>query len=287
MHWPFGDRHPATRRLTASPARQRNHWAVAALGSLLVAACVTVSPAPTQEPEPSQSAPGHCPGPVTVLSRDGARQSVNDVAQALTTYAPGICQALEHDYEGPVVVELFPDQASLDANGLNARMKGYYAYSAGNRIQMVAPENEIPQFESEYPQRVLIVVHEFAHLVIASINPEAPLWLNEGIAIYTAPHEVYTRVCEHAFPFAQIPKLDTLEKSYASVPAADLFAYTLVEYIVDTYGQATVNRLLRTPTSLQDGLGVPQPVLEQEWQRFMEEHYSGGGTDVRSAGQPN
>ncbi|MBK9710791.1 MAG: hypothetical protein IPO81_05550 [Kouleothrix sp.] len=65
-----------------------------------------------------------------------------------------------------------------------------------------------------------------------------------------------------------------MERSYASVQAGDLFAYTLVDFIVNTYGQAALNRLIRAPESLQDILGVTPSEFEQRWRQYMSEHYA-------------
>jgi hypothetical protein len=216
----------------------------------------------------------HQAGIFTVYGVEGDQQAVQDVAEALQEQALQINHAFDHDYRGPVTVEIFPDQESLDRYGMNPNMQGYYAYSADRHIQMVAPRNPTTQSEVDYSQRVLIAVHEYVHLVNNAINPNMPLWLNEGVAVYMGPHDLYTYVCQNMFPFEQIPSLTEMEQSYDSVSAADLFAYALVDFIVHQYGQEKLNLLIRDPDNFEDILGVTRSKFEQHWREYMNLHYT-------------
>lgn len=214
-------------------------------------------------------------GIFTVAGIAGDEQQVEDVAEALQANFPQITQTLEVDYYEPVSVELFPDQDSLDQFGMNPEMVGFYAYSGDHRIQMVSPRNTpLTGYDPGYSQRVLIAVHEFVHLVNNAINEEMPDWLNEGIAVYVGPHEIYAYVCQHQFPFDRIPSLTDLEQSYDEVPAADLFAYTLIDFIAADYGMDTVNDLFRRPEALEEIVGLPRAEFEQQWRVYMNAHYA-------------
>jgi hypothetical protein len=98
--------------------------------------------------------------------------------------------------------------------------------------------------------------------------------LNEGAAVYVGPHGVYTYVCEKRFPFDKIPSLAALEQSYASVSAADLFAYSLVDYIVSAHGLDALNRLIRSPAEMEKILGASREQFEAGWRGYMEAHYA-------------
>ena len=213
-------------------------------------------------------------GIFTVYGVEDDQQAAQDIAKALQENAPQVNRVVEYDYRDPVTLEIFPDQDSLDHFGMNPDMQGYYAYSGDHRIQMVSPRNAMGQLKVEYSQRVLIAVHEYAHLVNNGINPNMPLWLNEGVAIYNGPHEIYTNVCQNLFPFEQVPSFSEMERSYDSVPAADLFAYALVDFIVNEYGQEKLNLLIRNPDRFEDILGTPRSEFEQHWREYMNLHYS-------------
>jgi hypothetical protein len=215
-------------------------------------------------------------GIFTVYGVDGDQQAVRDVAEALQEQALQINHTFDHDYRDPITVEIFPDQESLNQYGMNPNMQGYYAYSADGRIQMVSPRNPTPQAEVDYSQRVLIAVHEYVHLVNNAINPNMPLWLNEGVAVYMAPHDLYTYVCQNMFPFEKIPSLTEMEQSYDSVPAADLFAYALVDFIAHQYGQEKLNLLIRGPDKFEDILGDARSKFERHWREYMNQNYTKG-----------
>jgi hypothetical protein len=98
--------------------------------------------------------------------------------------------------------------------------------------------------------------------------------LNEGVAIYIGPHAMYAYVCQNRFPFAQLPTFGEMEQSYAAVPAGDLFAYALVDFIANEYGQKTLNSLMRAPDSFDEILGVTRREFEQHWRQYMNQHYA-------------
>jgi hypothetical protein len=265
----------------------------AVLVTLACAGCGTASPlvrtiptsalpsVPTKPPVTPMSSTGLRPhftlvqqtGIFTVYGVEGDGQAVQDVAEALQEQALQINRAFDYDYRDPVTVEIFPDQASLDQYGMNPDMQGYYAYSGNHRIQMVSPSKPTAQREVDYSQRVLIAVHEYVHLVNNAINPNLPLWLNEGVAVYMGPHALYTYVCQNMFPFEQTPPFRELEQSYDSVPAADLFAYAVVDFIAHEYGQEKLNLLMRNPDRLEDILGTARSEVEQRWREYMNLHY--------------
>jgi hypothetical protein len=283
------------RQLTAVLVSRQSFLLVIVI--LALTGCVTASPVarttptfapisvPTKLPlskAPATSSAGlrpsftlvHPAGIFTVYGAEGDQQAVQDVAEALQEQAFQVNRVFDYDYRDPITVEIFPDQDSLDHHGMNPEMQGYYAYSGDRRIQMVSPRNPTPQSEVDYSQRVLIAVHEYVHLVNNAINPNMPLWLNEGIAVYMGPHDLYTYVCQNMFPFEQIPSLTEMENSWDSVSAADLFAYALVDFIAHEYGQEKLNLLIRNPDKFEDILGDTRSKFEQHWREYMNLHYS-------------
>jgi hypothetical protein len=257
------------------------------IGGLLLCACSAGSPSSnstntSEYPSPYSFSKNpkltleHRSDIFTVVAVEGDLQVLQDVAEALKTFAPQVRQTLDYDYQDPVTVELFPDQNSLDKFGMNPIMQGYYAYSGDYRIQMVSPRKPTQQLGIDYSQRVLIAVHEFAHLVNSTINPDTPIWLNEGVAIYAAPHDLYDSVCQNAFSFEQKPTFEKMELSYNSVQTGDLFAYSLIEYISNTYGQETLNRLLRNPSSFEKILGVTHSGFELGWRQYLDQNCAAG-----------
>lgn len=248
----------------------------AAAATLFVSvAAVTPLPAAALTPVPAKPpfALGRRSGMFTLFAAAEDGQALADVANALQRHAPQICRDLQCDYRHPVTVELFRDQADLDRDDRSRRTRGHYAHSDGSGIQMVSPRNPLPGLPLSYETRVLIAVHEFAHLVNNAVNPRMPLWLNEGAAVFVAPHAPYAHVCRIGFPFNQVPSLRDLQESYQAVPAADLFAFSFVEFVAREHGRDVLNRLLRSPDSLELLLGAPREEIERRWRVYMEKHY--------------
>jgi len=214
-------------------------------------------------------------GQFSVFACAGDEQALKDVAVALKEHAAQVCKDLETKYAALVRVEIFADQESLDRLGMNRQMRGYYAYSGNRRIQMVSPRNPIPNVPIPYPDRVGIAVHEFVHLVNNTINADMPVWLNEGVAAFVGPHRPYSYVCLHGFPIKNVPSLLDVERSYYKVTGADLFSYSLVDYIVSEHGMPALNRLLRSPSSMEAILGIKHDEIERRWRTFIERHYVG------------
>lgn len=201
---------------------------------------------------------------------DGVPASVlDDVAAALHAGAPAVCDALEIPCDFPVAVEVFAGQAAFDQGTMNPAMRGFFALSGDGLIQMVSPANSGLD-ELSYEDGVGVAVHEFVHLALDRINPDLPDWLDEGTAVLLGPHDLYDRACHEQLPDFVPPPLADLREHYDNIPAPDLYAYTLVTYIVDTGGLHTLNRLLRSPqVSVEFMLGKSTLEVEAEWRAFV------------------
>jgi len=204
-----------------------------------------------------------------VTGSEVAPEVLQDVKNALQAQAGPICIDLQIDCRFTIMLEVFPDQQSFDRMVMNPEMGGFFAISGQNRIQMVSPDNPAPH-EISYEDGISIAVHEFVHLALDKIDPDLPAWLDEGTAVYLGPHAIYDYVCRGYFPFDQIPRLRELRENYSQVPAADLFAYSLVSYIAGEYGLDTLNALLRAPYSSEEILGVADQTLDVAWRQYIE-----------------
>ncbi len=140
---------------------------------------------------------------------------------AIQSHSEGICKSLQTRCQFPVVVELYPDQASFDEHVMDPDMRGFFAISGPpHTIQMVSPANPAPH-EISYEDGISVAVHEFTHLALDEININMPTWLDEGTAIQVGPHAPYTAFCQEKFPFETIPSFQQLEEDYNGVPAPD------------------------------------------------------------------
>lgn len=261
--------------------RVRNAFLGLVAGAWLLVGCVatTVGPQPPVSPvateEPPTAAPVTLPSPtptpeqITIEGAGVPAQVLDDIAGALRAGAPTVCDALRVACDFPVAVEVFADQAAFDRGVMNPDMRGYFALSGDGRIQMVSPANS-GRSELTYDDGVAVAVHEFVHLALDRIDPDLPDWLEEGTAVYLAPHEVYDRACRERLAGVELPSLEQMRRQYADVPAADLFAFTLVASIVATDGLDGLNALLLAPDDGERALGRPARDVERTWQEFTQ-----------------
>ena len=214
-------------------------------------------------------------GSLTLLVIRSKRSANEDVENAIKTHQDEICAQLQIECPFPITIEIYPDQASFDAHVINQDYRGFYAISGRGKIQMVSPRVPLPNMAIPYNERVLIAVHEFVHLALDEIDPDLPDWLDEGAAIYLGPHAIYDRACRQAFPFERVPGIQDLTQSYSSIPAADLFVYTLVRFIIERDGMENFNQLLRSPSRIREFSAMPPSGFESEWNSFLKQTCSG------------
>lgn len=206
---------------------------------------------------------------VTVTSEGVPTPVLDDIAAALHDYAPAICDGLDVACDFAVMVEVYPDQTALDRVIMNPDLRGAFALSGDGRIQMVSPANTGRDVLT-YDDAVGVAVHEFVHLALDRIDPELPDWLEEGTAVLLGPHDLYDRACRAQLIDFVPPPLADLREHYDDVPTPDLYAYTLVAYIVDTDGLHTLNLLLRQPeVAVEFMLGKSTLEVEAEWRAFI------------------
>ena len=125
-----------------------------------------------------------------------------------------------------------------------------------------------------------VVPHEISHQVLhqATDNPfSRPLqWLNEGLAVYwqeTGRDRFYSYALELASS-GEVPPLRTLNGSflYERDGARYAFSLTAVMYILDTWGDEGMSKLLATveegvthDDAIEQGLGITFDELDRRW----------------------
>jgi hypothetical protein len=139
---------------------------------------------------------------------------------------------------------------------------------------MISPRSPIRVAGIPYSDRVLMAV---AHLFIDEINDRVPVWLDEGIASFEGGAEGYRRICELpavANLLKSPPQIADLESSYYKLPAADVFSFTLVDYIISNHGIAALSELIRRPNEFERILGGSKAELQSRWHGFVRTRYT-------------
>ena len=130
------------------------------------------------------------------------------------------------------------------------------------------------------------IAHELAHLVIhqMTLNPynDLPIWLDEGLAMYTegalAPE--YTACLNRAIAENSLISVRSLSSPFSAYAAESLLSYaqsySLVEFLISSYGQDKMLELLLTfkqgsgyDAALEEVYGFNMDELDALWQDYV------------------
>ena len=143
------------------------------------------------------------------------------------------------------------------------------------------------------------ITHELTHLVIhqMTLNPynELPTWLDEGLAMYTEGllEPVYAACLNRAIAKNSLISVRSLSSPFSAYTAESLLSYaqsySLVEFLIDNYGQGRMLELLLTfkqgsgyDAALEKVYGFDMDGLDALWRDYVSgQHQS---TEVAAAG---
>jgi hypothetical protein len=200
-------------------------------------------------------------GPVTVYWYSGSEAFASRVAAlAHETY-----QQLANQFQVAVSpIEIYSYSGTGDLVG--ALPRGSAEWIGGQTfpshgIILVALDNN----EGEMNR---VIPHEVAHVVlwVASRNPynDLPRWLDEGLAVYQelVDKGTYRATVDQAVRSGTLPSVRMLSSNFAYSPQVARLSYassySLVEFLMQRYGQRKVVELVR---SFQGGLGYDEALL--------------------------
>ncbi|MFC2068956.1 peptidase MA family metallohydrolase [Chloroflexota bacterium] len=134
------------------------------------------------------------------------------------------------------------------------------------------------------------IAHEFTHLVIhqMTLNPysELPVWLDEGLAMYTegllGPQ--FTNILNQAITKGSLISVQSLSSPFSAHTEHSILSYaqsySLVEYLLSNYGRGMMLELLNTFSqgSTYDGAlekvyGFNTDGLDTLWQDYVSKRY--------------
>jgi hypothetical protein len=128
------------------------------------------------------------------------------------------------------------------------------------------------------------IAHELAHVAVNSIMggcyANIPLWLNEGIAVYTegTPDPQYAKLIDHAVYYDELFSLRSISEQYQEIDGDPSLTYaeslSAVQFLVSQYGHEKIRRILLAlgegytyDSALQSALGLDMDGLEDAWRK--------------------
>lgn len=204
---------------------------------------------------------------------DSADESVvADYKAVLSLHCPRVRRDLQFSGTTHYSVEIYPDQRAYDAGLTDTSVIGSPACSGGGKISLVSPRSPIRVSGISNDQRLKMAVHEYAHLLVNEISPDAPIWLAEGIACYEGSEGAYIEKGGAVSKALPVISFLAIRDNYYDTPAADVYSFLAVRYIIDTYGLDELNRLLRSPGELEGILDVSIPEFEEQWKGYLQDY---------------
>jgi len=128
------------------------------------------------------------------------------------------------------------------------------------------------------------IAHELAHVAVNSIMGGCyamiPLWLNEGIAVYSEgpPDPQYAQLIDRAVYYDELFSLRSISEEYQEIDGDPSLTYaeslSVVQFLVNRYGQAKIRRVLQAlgegytyDPALEGAFGLDMDGLEDAWRK--------------------
>ena len=202
------------------------------------------------------------------------QQAILDAAERTIT---SLAESYGAEMEQPVRVWVYADKDHL-YGALAPNSEPWIAgaaYPGLHVIMAVLPPGD-------YDEAGRVVPHEISHQVLHQATENAfnspPQWLDEGLATYwqeTGRDRFYSYALELAAT-GEVPPLRTLNGTFPyerdGATAAYAYSLTAVMYILDTWGDEGMSKLLATfsegityEDAIQQGLGISFDELDRQW----------------------
>lgn len=145
----------------------------------------------------------------------------------------------------------------------------YVGDNRGTDVLLTSPAN--PGKVHSYENNKYVSLHEMVHAYISVINPNIPLWLTEGMALFLSNGEPFNN---EYWNYGLVP---TYEEIYTKNPikfskmGGYSLAHTYIEYLNVTYGWEKVIELIKTE-NYQEIFGKSAQVVYGEWVEYIKDY---------------
>jgi hypothetical protein len=209
---------------------------------------------------------------------------VEAVATHLEANQQRICSDLRYTLGFKVVLEIYPDIASLH-RAMGAPSAPDWVLGLTNlsgEIKIISPLNPGPNHT--FQSILLCMDHEFTHaaLLRGLGATSLPTWLSEGTASYEA--RLFDSASWAAFETyvmaGRIPTFRALEEGSSYGDNGGYFwSYAIVEFAMTTYGRDTLRPWLDSRGSFDSTFGITEEAFRARWVAYLKAHYpTAGGT---------
>jgi hypothetical protein len=147
------------------------------------------------------------------------------------------------------------------------------AATSMNEIRMVSPNSRDIAGNTPYTSMLSCIVHEFAHCVTLHVNgtlANRPRWLWESVALYESRQFVDPKGLVYLRNGSQ-PSLDDLN-DINDTRIYDV-GYTIMEYVVNTWGVEAIGRLILLNGDLVNGLQLSPEEFQKSWFAYVANKY--------------
>jgi hypothetical protein len=214
---------------------------------------------------------------VTVYTYDADPAFQQAILDAAERTVASLAESYDAELEQPIRVWVYADKDHL-YGALPPNSEPWIAgaaFPALHVIMVVLPPGD-------YDEAGRVVPHEISHQVLHQATENAfsspPQWLDEGLATYwqeSGRDRFYSYALELAAT-GEVPPLRTLNGTFPyereGATASYAFSLTAVMYILDTWGDEGMSKLLATleegvtyDDAIEQGLGITFDELDRQW----------------------
>jgi hypothetical protein len=142
----------------------------------------------------------------------------------------------------------------------------------GNVIRMVSPEN--PGSYHSKASLLKVIVHEFTHVCVNTLNSQVPIWLNEANAVYYARQILSPTYARQLYNEnnEKIPTIGALAGNFEGNHGYQ-WAYTIVDYIISTYSGDSLRAFILKPSQWSILGASSQTDFDAKWHTFVMKKY--------------
>jgi hypothetical protein len=142
----------------------------------------------------------------------------------------------------------------------------YIGDNIGTNVILTSPAN--PGAMHDYDNNKYAAVHEMVHAYISIFNPKIKLWLTEGVALYLANGEAFSRELLERYTIPTYEDIKTENPIRFSNMGGYTFAHTYIEYLDKTYGWDKVLDLLNSE-NYDEVFGKTEQDIYDEWVQYI------------------